>query len=86
MDLVYSGPVNEGDTLNPILNGTLTLTDAEINYIPRNLLFKDGFGVIEFKNEDLIIKQLLLTAGNTKLNLDGSVKNLLALLNINPPN
>lgn len=84
LDIKYSGPLNEQDTLNPLLNGTLTLSDAEINYIPRNLLFKDGFGVLEFKNEDLVIKQLLLTAGNTKLTLDGNVNNLLAMLQINP--
>ncbi len=83
LDITFSGPV-ASDTLKPILNGTLTLTDAEFNYLPRNLLFQNGFGVIEFQNEDLKIKQLLLTAGNTKLTMDGSVTNLLAMLNIHP--
>ncbi len=84
LDITYSGPLLDTDTLNPNLNGTLTLNDAEINYIPRNLLFKNGFGVIEFKGEDLVIKKLLLTAGNTRLTMDGKVANLLALMDINP--
>ncbi len=84
LDVMYNGPLVNKDTIHPLLNGTFSLTDAEINYMPRNLLFKNCNGDLEFRNEDLIINQLLASAGNTNLTMSGNVINLLALLNINP--
>lgn len=84
LDIVYHGSLVSHDTINPVANGTLSLNNAAFTYLPRNLLFENCTGVIEFKNEDLIIPQLSATAGNTKLMMSGNVTNLLALIDINP--
>lgn len=84
LDITYNGSFAKEDTLKSLINGTLTLTDAEVNYLPRNLVFKKCSGVIAFKNEDLVISHLVTSVGTTNLTMNGEVTNLLALLNKNP--
>jgi len=84
LEINYHGSLVNHDTINPIANGTLSLNNAAFTYLPRNLLFENCTGVLEFKNEDLIIPQLSATAGNTSLMMSGNVTNLLALIDINP--
>ncbi len=84
LDIRYNGSFAKEDTLNSMINGTLTLSEAEVNYLPRNLVFKKCSGVLAFKDEDLVISNLIATAGNTNLTMNGEVTNLLALLNKNP--
>lgn len=84
LDITYTGSFAKVDTVNSLINGTLTLSEAEVNYLPRGLLFKKCSGVLAFKDEDLIISHLVATAGSTNLTMNGDVTNLLALLNKNP--
>ncbi|MEP6645445.1 MAG: AsmA-like C-terminal region-containing protein [Saprospiraceae bacterium] len=84
LDIKFNGPMMEIDSLNSLVNGTFTISDAEVNYMPRNLLFKNCSGVFEFKDEDLIISNFIATAGNTNLTMNGDITNLLALLDKNP--
>nr|MDQ3017673.1 AsmA-like C-terminal region-containing protein [Bacteroidota bacterium] len=84
LDITYDGPLSNQDTIPPSLNGSLTLVNAEIKYVPRNLLFKNVTGVMEFMNTDLHIRNLLMTAGSSNLTMNGSVINLLAMINVNP--
>lgn len=80
LDVKYNGSLSGNDTIYPSVNGTLSLTDAEVNYIPRNLVFQNCNGNLEFKDEDLIINNLSAKAGNTDLVMSGHILHLLALL------
>ena len=84
LDIVFSGPITPHDTILPVLDGTFKMADAELQYIPRNLVFKNCKGELEFKKEDLIIKDVSATTGSTQLNMHGRITNLLAMLNLNP--
>ncbi len=84
LDVTYYGSLVQKDSIQSALNGTLSLRDAELQYLPRNLVFKNCSGVLEFKNEDLIIQRFEATAGNTLLTMNGRVANLLAMLSLNP--
>ncbi len=84
LDITFDGPITVRDTIPPVLNGTFEMADAELQYIPRNLVFKNCQGKLEFKKEDLIIKDISATAGSTVLNMHGRITNLLAMLNLNP--
>ncbi|HZV70279.1 MAG TPA: AsmA-like C-terminal region-containing protein [Saprospiraceae bacterium] len=84
LNINYNGSIAKDDTLNSLVNGTFTLTDAEINYLPRNLVFRNCSGVIAFKDQDLIISNLIASTGSTNLTMNGGVTNLLALLDKNP--
>ena len=83
LELNYSGALSR-DTISSVLNGSLCIAGAQIVYAPRNLVFNDCSGQLEFNNEDLIISQIVATSGSTNLNMSGRVVNFLALLNINP--
>lgn len=84
LDIVFSGPITPHDTILPILDGTFKLADAELQYIPRNLVFKNCKGKLEFRKEDLIITDVSATAGSTVLKMHGRITNLLSMLDLNP--
>ena len=84
LDIAFSGPITPHDTILPVLDGTLKMADAELQYIPRNLVFKNCKGQLEFRKEDLIITDVSATTGSTVLNMHGRITNLLAMLNLNP--
>jgi uncharacterized protein involved in outer membrane biogenesis len=81
IDLVYSGSLeNNYDSLR-ILTGIFHLDSASINYVPRNLLFSRGMGVIRFTGKDMIVENLNLYSGSTDLIMSGSLKNMFYLIN-----
>jgi len=84
MDITYQGAITPKDTILPVLNGKIRLQKVEVKYLPRNLAFKECSGEITFSNQDLILNQLLATAGSTQLSMKGQILNLMALLNLNP--
>ena len=84
LDIRYNGAMLKADTVNPVINGTIAINNAAFNYLPRNLIFEECTGVVEFVKEDLIIKNMLAKTGKTDLKMSGKVSNLLALININP--
>lgn len=84
LDIRYQGSLMNYDTIRPLANGTLSLNNAAFKYIPRNLLFENSVGVIEFKHEDLIIRNLTTTSGSTNLTMSGNINHFLAMVNIHP--
>lgn len=84
MNITYQGALTSNDTILPVLNGKILLQKAEVKYLPRNLDFKDCSGEITFSNQDLVLNQLLATAGSTRLTMKGQILNLMAMLNLNP--
>lgn len=84
LDITYQGALTSKDTIRPVLNGKVLLQQAEVKYLPRNLDFKNCNGEITFRNQDLVLNQLVATAGNTQLTMKGQIVNLMALLNLNP--
>ena len=84
LDITFAGPITEQDTINPVLNGTLILADAELKYLPRNLVFRNCKAILEFNQEDLVIRDVAATAGKTDLHMHGQITNLFSMLNLNP--
>jgi hypothetical protein len=80
----YEGSIVAADTVPPIMNGEILLSDAVIKYLPRNFVLSNCDGRLVFKHHDLLIQKLNATAGSSRLLMDGSIKNFLALIDINP--
>ncbi len=80
LDINYNGTISNIDTLYPSISGTFSLTDADLKYIPRDLLFQNCNGSMEFNDEDVIINNLSAKAGNTDLEMTGKITNMMALL------
>jgi hypothetical protein len=84
LDVAFMGPITEHDTKLPEITGTLSMAEAEIHYLPRNLVFKNCKATLDFGKEDLLISKVSATAGSTVLNMHGQVTNFLGMLNLNP--
>jgi len=84
MNIQYKGTIAKSDSAYPFLNGTIQFREAELAYLPRNLLLKNCSGTVRFKDQDVFIEKLKAQGGGTSLVMDGSIKNLLTLINNNP--
>jgi len=81
INLVYNGSMeNSYDSLR-MLTGSFSLDSAAINYIPRNLQFNNGKGVIRFTGKDMIVDNLNLYSGTTDLIMTGALKSMFYLIN-----
>lgn len=83
VDLRYSGPVTDGSDIPKNLNGNFYMDSAAITYVPRNFNLMNGKGKIRFAGTDMFIEDLHVNTGNTDLLMNGSLKNLLSLIDKN---
>ncbi len=81
INLIYNGSLEKSYDSLRMLTGNFTLDSAAINYVPRNLVFTQGKGVIRFTGKDMIVDNLNLYSGSTDLIMSGSVKNMFYLIN-----
>lgn len=84
IDIQYQGSIVPADTIPPVMNGIISMNDAVIKYLPRSLVLSNCDGKLLFKHHDLFIQKLNGNVGSTRLVMDGSVKNFLALLDTSP--
>ncbi|MDP4213928.1 MAG: AsmA family protein [Bacteroidota bacterium] len=84
VDLQYSGPLVDGSTVPKTLNGSFLMDSAAFTYLPRNFNLLNGKGKIRFAASDMFIEDLHVNTGNTDLLMNGSMKNLLSLIDRNP--
>jgi hypothetical protein len=80
----FKGPIMGEDSTASNINGEINFYDASIKYLPRNFLLSGCEGYLKFINNDLYVNKLTATTGKTKLQMKGSAKNFLSLLNISP--
>jgi hypothetical protein len=86
MNLHYKGPLSENDTAGTVVNGRIDLDSATLIYLPYSFKLINGKGRLLFRDQDLIIEQLSIQAGNTPIVVKGLAKNLVALLDRNTEN
>ncbi len=80
INLLYSGSLESNYDSLRMVTGRFNLDSATIAYLPRNLLFTQGKGVIRFTGKDMLVDHLSLLSGSTDLVMDGAVKNLFYLI------
>ncbi len=86
MDLTYKGPLSENDTSGTAVNGSLDLDSATLTYLPYQFRLTNGKGRLLFRDQDLIIDQLAMQVGTSRVRIKGTAKNLIALLDRNAEN
>lgn len=84
LDIHYRGSIAMGDTVKPVVKGSISLREATAHYLPRDLIFTACSGDIEFINQDVNIKNLKATIGRSSFTMNGAVQNLMGLLNLHP--
>jgi len=75
LDLVYRAPYNQLDSGKRYINGTVKVENGQASYKPRNLIFKDIRLVMDFRGEDLYLKNLKVKSGSTSLSMEAVLKN-----------
>ena len=83
MNLRYKGPLSENDTAGTVVNGRIDLDSAALVYLPYSFRLTNGKGRLVFKDQDLLIEQFSIRAGNTPIAVRGIAKNLVKLLDQN---
>lgn len=84
LDITYSGPLQENNKKNTLLNGKCTFSDGILMYHPRNIEVKNLNGNIVFKNSDVFVNDFRGDVQGSKIIMNGSGKNLITLLKTNP--
>ncbi len=78
-DLYYKGSILAGDTAPTFLKGAIHLSNGALSYLPRDLQFHDCNAVIEFTGQDMYFRNVRAQSAKSAIQMDGSVRNLLAL-------
>ena len=58
LNVQYNGPLGTDPAMLQYLSGNLTIKDAQVNYVPRNLTFSKCNGQIIFSQTNLAVKDL----------------------------
>ena len=68
----------------PTVTGYINITKADLNYVPRNLRFKDTDITLKMIGPDLFIDNLRVQTGRSIVYMGGSVKNFMNLYYASP--
>ncbi|MBC7937688.1 MAG: hypothetical protein H7Y86_20255 [Rhizobacter sp.] len=82
--LQYKGPMQRSDQTNSLLNGYIQLNDGKIMYNPRNVLLSNVKGKMSFRQSDLFVENIQCNVLNTLVQMNGTGKQLLSLINTSP--
>lgn len=82
--LQYKGPMERNVETNSLLNGFIQFNDGKILYAPRNVLLSNVKGKMRFEHSDLFVENLQCNVFNTLVQMNGTGKQLLSLINISP--
>jgi len=79
VNLAYKADMVDLQLTKPYVQGTVVIDDASLNYVPRNLRFKNTSITLQFTEKDLFIKNLKLQSGKSVVLMEGTIKNFLNL-------
>lgn len=77
VQLDFKADIENFELAKPLVSGTISVKDADISYMPRNLDFKDVSLKMDFKKDDLYISDFSLKGGTSTIHMQGSIKNFL---------
>ncbi len=79
VNVIYKADMVDLELRKPILKGTINIANADIDYQPRRLNFKNSSIGLHFTENDLLIKNIRVQSGSSIVNMEGSVKNFMNL-------
>ena len=82
--LSYTADIVNYRLSKPIVAGVVNIKNADVNYSPRNLRFKDISAALNFKDENLFISNIHLRSGKSVVDIQAEIRNFLNLYYTNP--
>ncbi len=77
--LNYKADIVDYKINKPVIAGVINFSNADINYLPRNLQFKNTSISLNFIKNDLILNNIRVQSGHSIVNMQGRVNNFLNL-------
>jgi hypothetical protein len=84
LNISYKGPYNRNGNSLRYMNGIVRIQDAEANYKPRGMPFKNLAATLNFKGNDLFIQNVKVQSGTTFLTMEGEMRNFANLYYTDP--
>lgn len=84
IDVTFKGPISGRDSVKAGIDGAITINNATVKYLPRNVILSQCTGTFLFTDKDLRVQKLKARSGDTELLMNGDAKNFLSLLDISP--
>lgn len=75
LNLEYKAPYNQNTSGQRYINGNIHVHDATAIYKPRNLSLKGMQAILNFKGNDLFLKNIRVKSGETSLAMNGTIRN-----------
>lgn len=79
INLRYKADIVNYRLNKPKIAGVINLKDADINYIPRNLILKNTSFSLQFTQDALVLNNIRLQSGKSVVFMEGRVNNFLNL-------
>ena len=83
-DIRYTGGIKPGDTTAYRIDGLVKITDASLNYLPRNLQFTDVSASLVFSGDNLYFRNINLHSRNSSVKMEGDALHFLRLYFTSP--
>ncbi len=84
IDISFKGPISGRDSIKSGINGIVSINNATVKYLPRNVTLSQCTGNFLFEEKDLRVQKFSAHTGSTELLMNGYAKNFLSLLDISP--
>ncbi|RYD90287.1 MAG: AsmA family protein, partial [Sphingobacteriales bacterium] len=79
LNLKYKADIVDFQIHKPMLAGIISIKNADMTYVPRNLNLKNTSLSINFKGDDLLLNDIRLQSGRSVVMMNGKVSNFLNL-------
>ncbi|HEY0894936.1 MAG TPA: AsmA-like C-terminal region-containing protein [Sphingobacteriaceae bacterium] len=79
VNVLYKAPFNAQDEGKSYIYGTVSIRNGGFTYTPRNLPFDDLKVSLDFRGEDLFLRNVSVRSGRSQLLMEGSLRNFLNL-------
>ena len=79
LNLKYRADLVDFRLRKPFINGTITIKDADIDYVPRKLNFRNSSIALAFTGNDLFMNNIRVQSGKSTLSMQGKVENFMNL-------
>jgi hypothetical protein len=79
MHLRYKADIVNYELNKPFVTGSINLRNADIHYVPANLMLKNSSLSLNFIGDDLVLKNIRLQTGRSVVNMEGRINNFLNL-------
>lgn len=84
VDITYTGPLVNNSNRNTLINGKISFSNALVAYVPRGIAISNASCNVVFKNTDVFVTDLRGTVKGNRIIMNGSGRNLLALMETSP--